>query len=101
MRVRIELGNLQLEKREDYVISKRVRKLWRLCKMYGELADLRIGLDYGPLPEGYKIHLQLTLPQGTLVAKANNKKFSLAVTEVFDKLVVQLRKFKARTKKFD
>lgn len=97
MQVQFETKNFDTNKKQDHAVDKRLKKLSRLCKMFDdELVNLHINIEHKQPPEGFEVHLTLSVPNKQMAAVTKNKRFSMAVGEAFKKVMAQLRKFKGQ-----
>lgn len=100
MQVKVDFGNLKLDRFQEHVVARKVKRLGRLCKMFKpDLVNLQIVLSKVKAAQGFVTHLKLSVPHRQMVGVGRSKKFSLAVGQAFDKVTSQFRKYRARLKK--
>lgn len=95
MRVDIRKNGIRTDAQTEKIIERKAAKLKEFLKSYQpDLVFLRVNVEKLNRKEIYTVKLLLELPGKTLRVEKENKKLSAAVTEAFDNLLREVKKFK-------
>lgn len=100
MQVQIDVKNFKLNGSQESAVNRKIKRLSRLAKMFKpDAVSVHINLVYNQPPEGFEIHLNMAVPSKKMGAVGKHAKFTLALTQVFNKVLAQFRKHRSKLRR--
>jgi|SRR3989338_10231933 len=97
MQIQIETEDFKLSPTQNHAISKRLKKLERLCQMFKpDVVRIHLKLSFKLPRKEFSVHVNMGVPSQQLAAHTRHKQFSIAIGQAFKKVTSQLKKFRAR-----